>query len=75
MSGEPVFDKKEQLQKIEAALLPGEQVWAVFDMKGGGTGFVGITTKRVLVYDKAFYSLAYQLGRRSNDLQSLVNEP
>ena len=54
MSGEPVFDKKEQLQKIEAALLPGEQVWAVFDMKGGGTGFVGITTKRVLVYDKAF---------------------
>jgi hypothetical protein len=54
MSEGPVFDKREQLQKIEAALLPDEQVWAVFDMKGGGTGFVGITSRRVLVYDKAF---------------------
>jgi hypothetical protein len=26
-----------------------------------------------VVYDKAFYSASYQLGRRSNDLQSLVN--
>ena len=51
---EVVFDKKDQLQKIEAALLPGETVEAVFDMKGGGTGFVGITSKRVIVYDKAF---------------------
>ena len=50
----PIFDKKEQLEKNQAALLPDEQVWAVFDMKGGGTGFVGITTKRVIVYDKSF---------------------
>lgn len=49
-----VFDKKEQLAKIEAALLPGEQAIGVFDMKGGGTGFVGITTKRLLIYDKNF---------------------
>lgn len=48
------YDKKEQLQKIESGLLPGEQVIAVFDMKGGGTGFLGITTKRVVIYDKAF---------------------
>jgi hypothetical protein len=38
------YDKKEQLQKIEAALLEGESVEAVFDMKGGGTGFIGITS-------------------------------
>lgn len=48
------YDKREQLQKIEAGLLPGEEVIAVYDLKGGGTGFVGITTKRVIVYDKAF---------------------
>ncbi len=48
------YDKKEQLEKIEAALLPGETTEAVFDLKGGGTGFIGITTKRVIVYDKAF---------------------
>ena len=54
MAEGPTFDKLEQLRKIEAALLPDEQVWAVFDMKGGGTGFVGITTRRVIVYDKSF---------------------
>lgn len=47
-------DKKEQLAKIRAALVPGEEVEAVFDMKGGGTGFLGVTTKRVIIYDKAF---------------------
>ena len=51
---EVVFDKRDQLDKIQAALLPDETVEAVFDMKGGGTGFVGITSKRVIVYDKAF---------------------
>ena len=48
------YDKKEQLQKIESGLLPGETVEAVFDMKGGGTGFIGVTSHRVIVYDKAF---------------------
>lgn len=51
---EPVFDKREQLDKIAAALLPGEYIEAVFDMKGGGTGFIGITTRRIIFYDKAF---------------------
>lgn len=50
----PYYDKKEQFQKIEAGLIEGEQVIAVYDLKGGGTGFIGITTKRVIVYDKAF---------------------
>lgn len=52
--GKPYADKREQLQKIEAALLPGESVLGVFDMKGGGTGFLGVTSKRIIVYDKAF---------------------
>ena len=54
MADKPYFDKKEQLQKIEAACLPGETVYGVFDMKGGGTGFLGVTSKRIVVYDKSF---------------------
>jgi Bacterial PH domain len=48
------YDRPEQVQKIEAALLPGETIDAVFDMKGGGTGFIGITSRRVIIYDMAF---------------------
>ncbi len=51
---EVVYDKQDQLDKIQSALLPGEVVEGVFDMKGGGTGFLGVTNKRVIVYDKAF---------------------
>jgi hypothetical protein len=51
---EVYYDKKEQLQKIQSALLPGEIVEAVFDMRGGGTGFIGITSKRVIIYGKTF---------------------
>jgi len=49
-----IVDKKEQLEKIEDYCLPHETLRAVFDMKGGGTGFIGITDKRVIFYDKAF---------------------
>jgi hypothetical protein len=49
-----IYDRKEQLDKIQAALIDGEAIEAVFDMKGGGTGFLGITTKRVIFYDKVF---------------------
>ena len=51
---EVVFDRREQLEKVQAALLPGETVEAVFDMKGGGTGFLGVTSRRVIIYDKVF---------------------
>lgn len=51
---QPYFDKKEQYSKIAESALPGERVFAVFDMKGGGTGFLGITDKRLIIYDKAF---------------------
>ena len=49
-----VVDKKEQLQKIESICLPDETIRAVFDVKGAGTGFLGITDKRIIYYDKAF---------------------
>ena len=49
-----LFDKRDQLQKLEAVLLEGEHVLACLDMKGGGTGFIGLTDRRILVYDKAF---------------------
>lgn len=54
MTDKPYADKKEQLEKIQQACLPGETVHGVFDMKGGGTGFLGVTSKRIIVYDKAF---------------------
>ena len=47
-------DKKDQLEKIEGVCLPDELIRAVFDLKGMGTGFLGITDKRIIFYDKAF---------------------
>jgi hypothetical protein len=35
-------------------------------------GSLGGSVSGPLVFDKAFYSLSYQLGRRSNDLQTLL---
>lgn len=49
-----VVDKKEQLEKIEDFCLPDEVIRAVFDLKGAATGFIGITNKRIIFYDKAF---------------------
>jgi hypothetical protein len=49
-----VVDKQEQLEKVESVCLPDETIRAVFDMKGVGTGFLGITDKRLIYYDKAF---------------------
>jgi hypothetical protein len=54
MDQEVMFDTREQLKKIQEGLLPEETVYAVFDMKGGGTGFIGITDKRVMIQDSAF---------------------
>jgi hypothetical protein len=51
-----IFDKSEQVEKVEGVLLEGERLRAVLDMKGGGTGFVAITERRIIVYDKAYVS-------------------
>ncbi|HET7272123.1 MAG TPA: PH domain-containing protein [Rubrobacter sp.] len=54
MEQEVMFDNQEQLEKIQEGLLPKETVYAVFDLRGGGTGFIGITDKRVMIQDSAF---------------------
>jgi hypothetical protein len=51
---QPIVDKKDQYEKLEETALPGEIIEAVFDLKGGGTWFVGITNRRVVIYDRAF---------------------
>ena len=53
-----VFDQKSQYDQVVPWLLGGEKLYAVYDCKGGGTGFVAVTNKRLLFYDKAF------LGKR-----------
>ena len=51
---EATFDKKEQYDQIVSGLMPGEQVHAVYDAIGAGTGFIGLTDKRVIIQDKSF---------------------
>ncbi len=52
------FDKQDQLEQIEPWLVEGERLYAVYDCKGAGTGFIAITDRRLMFYDKAF------LGKR-----------
>src|SRR6185503_18716518 len=49
-----IFDNKGQLQQIESGLLDGEQIIAVYDAIGAGTGFIGMTDRRVIIQDKSF---------------------
>jgi Bacterial PH domain len=51
---QPVFDKREQYEQIVSGLLEGERVIAVYDATGAGTGFIGVTDRRVIVQDKSF---------------------
>jgi hypothetical protein len=51
---EIVYDKKDQLEQIMSGLLEGEAVIAVYDAVGAGTGFIGLTNRRVIVQDKSF---------------------
>jgi hypothetical protein len=45
---------KDQYDRIKNYIIPGETLRAVFDCKGGGTGFVGISDQRVIFYDQGF---------------------
>ncbi|GAA4624615.1 PH domain-containing protein [Cellulomonas oligotrophica] len=47
-------DKREQLDKVREGLLEGEQVLAVYDCTGTGTGFVGLTDLRIVFQDNSF---------------------
>jgi hypothetical protein len=53
MNGIP-HDRPEQLQQIQSGLLEGEEVIAVYDAVGTGTGFLGLTNRRVIIQDKSF---------------------
>src|SRR5262245_53716297 len=48
------YDRKEQFEQIRSGLLPGEEIIAVYDAIGAGTGFIGVTTRRVIIQDKSF---------------------
>jgi hypothetical protein len=48
----PYFDNKSQFDRINGYLIPGEIIFAVYDCKGGGTGFIGITDQRLIFYDQ-----------------------
>ncbi|GGK76580.1 hypothetical protein Sme01_20750 [Sphaerisporangium melleum] len=54
MSQNIPFDRPEQLQQIQSGLLQGEQIIAVYDAIGAGTGFLGLTDRRVIIQDKSF---------------------
>jgi hypothetical protein len=49
-----IFDRRDQLSKIQQLVVGNETLYAVFDLKGGGTGFVGITDLRLIFMDQAF---------------------
>lgn len=50
----PVYDRKDQFEQIQSGLLEGEQIIAVYDAVGTGTGFLGLTDRRVIIQDKSF---------------------
>lgn len=49
-----VHDKPEQLAQIQGNLMEGEALFAVYDGKGIGTGFLGITDRRLILQDNSF---------------------
>jgi PH (Pleckstrin Homology) domain-containing protein len=48
------YDRREQYDQIASGLLPGESVLAVYDAVGVGTGFIGLTDRRVIIQDRSF---------------------
>ncbi len=48
------YDRKDQYQQVASGLLQGEQIIAVYDAVGVGTGFIGLTDRRVVLQDKSF---------------------
>lgn len=51
----PIYDNKGQLDRIIPYIIPGEKLMAVYDCKGAGTGFVGVTDRRVIFYDQGTF--------------------
>jgi hypothetical protein len=55
------FDQQGQLDKIIEGLMPGERVLAVYDAIGAGTGFIGVTDKRVIIQDNSYVGKKIEL--------------
>lgn len=51
---EPFYDRKDQHERIAQLLVPGESLLMTLDCKGSGTGFVGITTRRIVFQDQSW---------------------
>ena len=51
----PASDKADQVKRVQEYVITGEQLIAVYDCKGAGTGFVGITDQRIIFYDQAAF--------------------
>ncbi|BBH64718.1 hypothetical protein ACTI_14030 [Actinoplanes sp. OR16] len=49
-----VYDNKGQFEQIQSGLLDGEQVIAVYDAIGTGTGFIGLTDRRIIIQDQSY---------------------
>jgi Bacterial PH domain len=47
-------DRPDQLQQVQSGLMQGETLIAVYDAIGAGTGFIGLTSHRVILQDKSF---------------------
>src|SRR3982751_4774406 len=54
MAQQPKFDRREQYEQIVSGLLPAETIIAVYDAVGIGTGFIGLTDRRVILQDRSF---------------------
>ena len=55
MVADVIFDKEDQLKRIQQYIIPRETLVAVYDCKGAGSGFFGITDQRIIFYDQAFF--------------------
>ena len=54
------FDKQDQADRVAQMLVRGEVLFLVYDCKGRGTGFIGVTDKRIIARDD---------GRRGREKQ------
>jgi Bacterial PH domain len=50
-----VFDQQKQLDLVREGLQQGEQVIAVYDATGAGTGFIGLTDRRAIIQDNSWF--------------------
>jgi hypothetical protein len=49
-----IVDEKDQLEKIEKYCLPQETLPVILDLQNSSTGFVDMTDKPLIYYDKEF---------------------